>query len=237
MSLWHCYSWKIGKNCYPKEGELGYERPPDSKALEEACLGELVGDLDEEEEARDTERDGALEEIDGVPLAPKDVELVKAALAAVDETADDGALTALAAAAVASDDDAPSAAADADAGDAGAMDADGAEPPRAGVRRGTRVRRKPGATEQRMQDEQVKACNLVMDEKTGLRPDGQTCRVCWDACYKEDGYVGHHAVIGPDAKPCSRCARTDFGSPFSPGVYWAHLKLKYLDASKAAGNR
>ena len=88
-----------------------------------------------------------------------------------------------------------------------------------------------------MQDEQVKACNLVMDEKTGLRPDGNTCWACWQAVYHEDGSHGCHAVVGPDATPCSQCLRTKRGSPYSFAVASAIHKLKYLEKSRAAGNR
>ena len=88
-----------------------------------------------------------------------------------------------------------------------------------------------------IQDEQVKACNLVMDEKTGLRPDGNTCHACWQAVYHEGGYGGHHAVVGPDAAPFSECARTYLGKPYSPFVATAYMKLDYLEKSRAAGNR
>ena len=108
--------------------------------------------------------------------------------------------------------------------------------PRTG-KRGTRDLKERGATEKRIQDEQVKACNLVMDEKTGLRPDGQTCLACWDAVYKKGGFHGHHAVVGPDETPCPACTRTRYGKPYSAAVETAHLKLKYLADSKAAGNR
>ena len=108
--------------------------------------------------------------------------------------------------------------------------------PRTG-KRGTRDRKERGATEKQIQDEQVKACNLVMDEATGLRPDGQTCLACWDAVYKKGGFHGHHAVVGPDETPCPACTRTRYGKPYSAAVETAHLKLKYLADSKAAGNR
>ena len=98
--------------------------------------------------------------------------------------------------------------------------------------------------EEQIDAEKVKACNLVMDPVTGLRPDGDTCRACWEACYKEDGYNpdrygkgGTHAVIGPDAPPCSKCIRYPRGSPYAARVAWAHAKLNYLADSKAAGNR
>ena len=108
--------------------------------------------------------------------------------------------------------------------------------PVAGARRSSRDTTVPTA-EQRIEEEKVKACNLVMDEATGLRPDGQTCLACWDAVYKKDGHYGHHAVVGPDAKPCSQCKRTGFGKPCSFFVETALLKLKKLEASRAAGNR
>jgi len=106
-------------------------------------------------------------------------------------------------------------------------------PPAAG-KRGTRDRKKPGAT---VEFETVPACNLVMDPETGLRPDGQTCRACWDACYKKDGYHGEHAVIGLDATPYPKCRRLGSGSAYSAVVASAHLKLKSLETSRAAGNR
>ena len=83
-----------------------------------------------------------------------------------------------------------------------------------------------------MQDEQVKACNLVMDEKTGLRPDGQTCRECWEAVYHRASHF-----IGPDENPCRMCKRVISGSPYSVAVTRANQKLKYLEKSRAAGNR
>ena len=93
-------------------------------------------------------------------------------------------------------------------------------------------------TEQRIEEEKVKACNLVMDEKTGLRSDGNTCWNCWRAVYHEDGCRGTcHAVVGPDEKPCSTCERTNRGSPYSSAVSWAIHKLNYLEKSRAAGNR
>ena len=103
-------------------------------------------------------------------------------------------------------------------------------------KRGTRDREERGATEKRIQDEQVKACNLVMDEKTGLRPDGDTCWNCWRAVYHEDGCHKVHADIGPDATPFNRCSRTQYGKPCSFFVETALLKLKKLEASRAAGN-
>ena len=108
--------------------------------------------------------------------------------------------------------------------------------PRTG-KRGTRDRKERGATEKRIQDEQVKPCNLVMDEKTGLRPDGQTCLACWKAVYHEDGCRGLYAEIGPDATPFSGCNRILSGVPYSMAVASAIHKLKYLEASRVAGNR
>jgi hypothetical protein len=104
-------------------------------------------------------------------------------------------------------------------------------------KRGTRDREERGATEKRIQDEQVKACNLVMDEATGLRPDGQTCWRCWCAVYHEDGYSGRHAVIGPDEAPNPECRRTHYGKPHAAAVDFAYRKLDYLAKSRAAGNR
>ena len=66
LSRWHWLSWQHGKNMYPKEGEHGYERPPDAKALEEACLGGVVEDLDNALEAEDAERDDELDGAGGV---------------------------------------------------------------------------------------------------------------------------------------------------------------------------
>ena len=293
LSRWHWLSWQHGENMYPKEGERGYERPADAKALEVECLGRLVEDLDDALEAEDAERDDELDGAGGAPLSQKDVALVKEALAAVGETVDDDDAAALEAAATASDDDARSVAADEGAG-AGSMDVDGAaggltlevaskmkcfdlkrvgddawalvadarggkpcptcasalnrEPPRkscsfckyteaAPGKRGTRVRSKPGATEELRQDELVKACNVVMDEATGLRADGQTCWNCWQAVYHEGGSGVTHAVVGPNATPCSQCRRLGTGSPYSPVVASAINKLKYLEKSRAAGNR
>jgi len=276
---------------YPKEDELGYERPADAKELEVECLGRLVEDLDEALEAKDAERDDELDEVGGAALSQKDVALVKAARDAVGETVDDDDVAALEAAATASDDDARSVAADADAGGPGSMEVDDAdtaggptataelscfahknagswdlvaeargrpccfcavyiarkykkEPkcrfvkfvPRTG-KRGTRDRKERGATEKQIQDEQVKACNLVMDEATGLRPDGQTCWNCWQAVYHENGLSGQHAVVGPDARPFTKCRRTDYGKPYAAAVDSAYMKLDYLEKSRAAGNR
>ena len=111
---------------------------------------------------------------------------------------------------------------------------------RAAGRSGTRDRKERGATEKRIQDEQVKACNLVMDEATGRRPDGQTCWNCWQAVYHEGGVAGHnvnHAVVGPDATPCSQCHRMKYGKPYSAALDSAYMKLEYLEKSRAAGNR
>ena len=293
LSRWHWLSWQHGKNMYPKEGEHGYERPPDAKALEEACLGGVVEDLDNALEAEDAERDDELDGAGGVALSQKDVALVKAALDAAGETADGDDLAALEAAATASDDDARSVAASADETGSSAMDvdapagaggltlevaskmkcfdlkkagddawalvADARDKPckrcasalkqhynkcsfckyteAAPGKRGTRVRLKRGATEQRIEEEKVKACNLVMDEATGLRPDGQTCWNCWQAVYHEVGCGKSHAVVGPDAPPFLDCHRLRRGTPYSLAVYWAKRKLDYLAKSRAAGNR
>ena len=108
--------------------------------------------------------------------------------------------------------------------------------PVAGARRSSRDTTVP-TTEQRIEEEKVKACNLVMDEATGLRPDGDTCWACWRAVYHEGGCGKVHAVVGPDATPCSQCKRLGTGSPYSPVVASAINKLKYLEKSRAAGNR
>ena len=104
-------------------------------------------------------------------------------------------------------------------------------------KRGTRDRKERGATEKQIQDEQVKACNLVMDEKTGLRPDGNTCWRCWCAVYHEAGHHGQHALVGRDAEPLRQCLRTDYGKPYSKALNVAYMKLDYLEKSRAAGNR
>ena len=83
----------------------------------------------------------------------------------------------------------------------------------------------------------MKACNLVMDVKTGRRPDGDTCWNCWRAVYHEDGCNGRHAVVGPDETPFSACNRLLSGVPYSSDVASAIHKLKYLEAARAAGNR
>ena len=289
LSRWHWLSWQHGENAYPAEDELGYERPADAKALEEACLGGLVADLDDALEAEDAERDDELDGAGGAALSQKDVALMKAALDAAGETADADDVAALEAAATASDDDARLVAADADETGSGAMDVDaaagslsvedaskmkcfdlknlgddawalvadarGGKPcpkctkairrnskkcsfcehaePTAG-KRGTRDRLETGST---VEFETLPACNLVMDPETGLRPDGNTCPACWRAVYHEDGYCGMHAVIGADAMPFSRCHRTNFGKPYSAVVASSHLKLKYLEKSRAEGNR
>ena len=124
LSRWHWLSWQHGENMYPKEGERGYERPADAKALEVECLGRLVEDLDDALEAEDAERDDELDGAGGAPLSQKDVALLKAGLDAAGETADGDALAALGAAATASDDDARLVAADADETGSGAMDVD-----------------------------------------------------------------------------------------------------------------
>ena len=287
LSKWHWWSWRHEQNMYPKEGELGFERPADAKAKEIECLGEPFGDLDEALEDEDVERDDELDGVGGAELSQEDVALVKAALDAAGETVD-ADVAALEAAATASDEDARSATADADAG-ADSMDVDapaaadndkytscfdlmrrgdlahaktppGQRPccdcykaferdhakcgncriaerrPVAGARRSSRDTTVP-TTEQRIQDEQVKACNLVMDVKTGRRPDGDTCWNCWRAVYHEDGCNGRHAVVGPDETPFSACNRLLSGVPYSSDVASAIHKLKYLEAARAAGNR
>ena len=108
--------------------------------------------------------------------------------------------------------------------------------PVAGSRHSSRDTTVP-TTEQRIEEEKVKACNLVMDEATGLRPDGQTCWRCWCAVYHEDGYSGRHAVIGANAKPFPECVRTDYGKPYSAALDSAYMKLDFLEKSRAAGNR
>ena len=106
--------------------------------------------------------------------------------------------------------------------------------PVASARRSARPHVQTGST---VEFETLPACNLVMDVKTGRRPDGDTCKACWDACYKKDGFHGHHAVVGPDEAPCPACQRHSRGSPYSAAVAFAHVKLNYLEASRAAGNR
>ena len=49
--------------------------------------------------------------------------------------------------------------------------------------------------------------------------------------------LSYTGKVGPDAKPCSQCKRTDFGKPYSAAAETALLKLKYLEKSRAAGNR
>ncbi len=291
LSHWHCWSWKLGKNCYPKVGELGYELPPEALQLQVDCVGATF-ELDED---GDLECEEDLEGVEGAQLAPVDAVLVAAALDAVGQTADADALAALEAAASGDDAQTTSADADVDAGDAGTMDVDAPAdaddekhkscfdlmrsgalaikktPPGerpccncwkvihlpnrtkcgncliqdktlvVGSRQSSRPRVQTGST---VEFETLAACNLVMDPVTGLRPDGQTCRVCWDACYKEDGYNpdhngrgGRHAVIGPDEAPCPACRRMETGSPYSAAVAWAHRKLQYLENSRAVGNR
>ena len=76
-----------------------------------------------------------------------------------------------------------------------------------------------------------------MDEKTGRRPDGQTCWNCWCAVYHENGFVGAHAKVGRDAAPFMQCRRTDYGKPYSAALDSAYMKLDFLEKSRAAGNR
>ena len=101
-------------------------------------------------------------------------------------------------------------------------------------RRTTRPHIQTGST---VEFETVPACNLVMDPETGLRPDGDTCWYCWRAVYHESGFNGHHAFIGADATPFPRCLRHESGTPYSRKVHSAHVKLDYLEKSRAAGNR
>ena len=106
--------------------------------------------------------------------------------------------------------------------------------PVASARRSARPHVQTGST---VEFETLPACNLVMDPETGLRPDGNTCRACWEAVYHEDGWQNHHADIGPDATPFCMCRRLYYGKPYSGAVDFAYQKVNYLRKSRAAGNR
>ena len=223
-------------------------------------------------EAEDAECEDELDGVGGAELSQKDVALMKAALDAAGETAHGDEVAALEAAATASDDDARSVTAGADAGGAGAMDVDAwraqvvsrrrrqgdvvlrpeesrrlgrvaaaeahacpcascgkaikrrtsgvpmpqkERPATSGRARDARARR---YWSEQIEEEKVKACNLVMDEATGCGPTA-TCFACWRAVYHELRLPRTcHAVIGPDETPCSLCQRTKSGTPYSAAV-------------------